>query len=66
MRYCDRFLFVKDGTVFAYGDSSVIRDETISAVYGVNATVREIDGNKIVFVDSLPTKPDMKQTWPQE
>lgn len=66
LRYCDRFLFVKDGTVFAYGDSSVIRDETISAVYGVNATVREIDGNKIVFVDSLPTKPDMKQTWPQE
>ena len=50
IRYCDRFLFVKDGKVFAFGDHGVITDETISAVYGVDAKVMDVEGNQLVLV----------------
>ena len=50
LKYCDRFLLMHDGKSFDYGDVSVITSENIKAVYGVNAVITEVDGNKIVIV----------------
>lgn len=51
VRYCDRFLFVKDGAVYQYGDESVITDTVISDVYKVRAKVVNVDSRKVVIVE---------------
>jgi len=51
LRYCNKFLLMRDGVVFRNGDDSIITEETISAVYGINATVTEVNGRKIVIID---------------
>ncbi|MDL2235394.1 ABC transporter ATP-binding protein [Christensenellaceae bacterium OttesenSCG-928-L17] len=50
LRYCDKFLFLKNGAVFRFGDCSIVTPETISAVYDTNAIVTEIDGRKVVVI----------------
>ena len=50
LRYCNKFLFMKAGSVYEYGDESIVTKETIRNVYGVDSTVAEIDGRKIVVV----------------
>jgi iron complex transport system ATP-binding protein len=50
LRYCNKFLMLKDGKVFQYGDESIITEDTISVVYGIKSYVTEINGRKIVLV----------------
>jgi len=50
LRYCDRFLFLKDGAVYKYGDASVVTAETIEFVYGIGARVEVVNGQKIVVI----------------
>jgi iron complex transport system ATP-binding protein len=50
LRYCDKFLFIKNGAVYKYGDAAIITTETISAVYGIDSSVVEINGRKIVVI----------------
>ncbi len=50
LRYCDRFLFLKDGKIHSYGDSSVVDADTIQEIYRVNARLLEIEGRKIVII----------------
>ena len=50
LRYCDKFLFIKDGHVYKYGDSSIITEETVSSVYGIDSVVTEVEGRKIVVI----------------
>ena len=50
LRYCNKFLLMRDGVVFRYGDDSIITEEAISAVYGINAAVTEVNGRKIVVI----------------
>ena len=50
LRYCDKFLFIKDGIIYKYGDASVITEQTIWDVYSVEASVMEVNGMKIVVV----------------
>ncbi|MCL2249687.1 MAG: ABC transporter ATP-binding protein [Oscillospiraceae bacterium] len=51
LRYCDRFLFLRDGEVYGYGDESIVTSEMLEAVYGVSSTIEVINGRKIVVVD---------------
>ena len=51
LRYCDRFLFLKFGSVYKYGGESIVTEETIADVYGINSTITEINGRKIVVID---------------
>ena len=51
LRYCHRFLFIKDGFVYRFGDASIITEETIADVYGIASTVAEVNGRKVVVVD---------------
>ena len=49
LRFCDRFLFLKDGTVFASGGREAVTPESIRAVYGMEATVEQFDGIPMVI-----------------
>ena len=51
LRFCDRFLLMKDGQVYRYGDRSVLDSEALKAVYGVDAKVVELDGRYMVLVE---------------
>jgi iron complex transport system ATP-binding protein len=50
LRYCDRFLFIREGLVYRHGDASIITEETIFNVYGIKAIVTEVSGRKIVVI----------------
>ena len=51
LRFCDRFLLLKDGEVFRYGDRSVLDGEALRQVYGVQAKVVEVEDRHMVLVD---------------
>ena len=51
LRFCDRFLLLKDGRVYRYGDSSILDSTALKEVYGVNAKVVEIEGRHMVLVE---------------
>ena len=50
LQFCDRFLLLKDGRVYRYGDHSVLDSTALKEVYGVDAKVVEIEGRRIVLV----------------
>lgn len=41
LRFCDRFLFLQGGTIFASGGAEVVTPENIRAVYGMEASVEQ-------------------------
>ena len=51
LRFCDRFLLLKDGQVYRSGDSSILDRQALREVYGVNAHVATVEGKSIVLVD---------------
>lgn len=51
LRFCDRFLLLKDGKVYRSGDSSILDRQALREVYGVNAHVATVEGKSIVMVD---------------
>ena len=51
LRFCDRFLLMKDGEVFRYGDHSILDSEALRQVYGVEAKVVEVEGRHMVLVE---------------
>lgn len=48
LRHCDRFLFIKDGLVDAFGGADIVTPEQIDRIYGMKADVIEHAGCKIV------------------
>ena len=50
MRFCDKFLLMKDGKVFTYGDKSVLTDENIYPVYGMHAYIEKLHGVDVVIM----------------
>ena len=50
MRFCDKFLLMKDGKVFIYGDKSVLNDENIYTVYGMHAYIEKLHGVDVVIM----------------
>lgn len=51
LRFCDRFLLMKDGRVYRQGDRGILDRAALKAVYGVDAKVVEIEGQHLVLVD---------------
>ena len=51
LAFCDRFLLLKDGQVYRYGDRSILNSQTLKDVYGVDAKVVEIQGRHMVLVE---------------
>jgi len=44
IRFADRFLFLKDGGIFAAGTRDIITPELIEAVYGLPVTIVDVNG----------------------
>ena len=51
LRFCDRFLLLKDGLVYRYGDASILDRTAISEVYGVDAEIVSVKGRHMILVD---------------
>ena len=51
LRFCDRFLLLKDGQVYRHGDRSILDSTALKEVYGVDAKVVEIEGRHMVLVE---------------
>lgn len=50
LRYCDKFVFIRDGVVYRYGGSSIITEEILFDVYGITSVVTEVNGKKIAVI----------------
>ncbi|NLX48915.1 MAG: ABC transporter ATP-binding protein [Methanospirillum sp.] len=48
IRYADRFIFLKDGTVHTHGGHEVVTAEVIEEVYGIPVTIGELAGVRCV------------------
>ena len=51
LRFCDRFLLLKDGQVYRYGERNVLDSAALKEVYGVNAKVVKIEDQHMVLVE---------------
>ena len=51
LRFCDRFLLLKDGQIYRYGDTFILDRTAILDVYGVHAEIVSVKGNRMVLVD---------------
>ena len=51
LRFCDRFLLLKDGQVYRHGNRDVLDSTALKEVYGVAAKVVEIEGRHMVLVE---------------
>lgn len=51
LRYCDQFLFVKDGLVYDYGDASIVTEETLFHVYGIHTKLITYDNKKFAIIE---------------
>lgn len=49
IRYCDRFLFLKDAQVYAYGGHEVMTPGNIEAVYGIHVHIIEHKNVKVII-----------------
>lgn len=48
LRYAEKFVLLKDSTVFAFGDRSVMTGDNIGQVYNVGVSIEEINGVSVV------------------
>jgi len=48
LRYSDRFIFLRDGTIFAAGGVEDVTPDIIEQVYGVPVTVERVNGFRMV------------------
>lgn len=55
LQFCQKFLFLKDSQIFAFGDSTVVTPETVEAVYGVQMESLNIKGRKFLVPAYTPT-----------
>lgn len=49
LRYSDRFLFMRDNKIYAYGGMEVMTSENISTVYGIPVAVEKVHGIPMVI-----------------
>lgn len=50
LRYCDKFVVLKDGAVFRWGGPEIIDEDTVEEMYGVKVKMVEMDGVRSCFL----------------
>lgn len=50
LRFCDRFLLLQEGKVYACGDWTILTPQALRDVYGVEAKLVEVEGQRLVLV----------------
>ncbi len=53
LRFSNRFILMKDGKIFASGGSEVITPENIREVYGIEVSVGEVNGYKVIVPNEM-------------
>lgn len=48
LQFSDKFLFLKDGSIFQYGDVGVVTPENIREIYDIDVDIIEYKGRKVV------------------
>ncbi len=52
MRYCNKFLFLKDKTIYSLGNKEDINNDTVKKVFDIDVSIETICGQKtVVFLD---------------
>lgn len=51
LRFCDRFLLLRDGSVYRCGGKEIIDRQALKDVYSVDAEVIEVHGQRMVLMD---------------
>lgn len=51
LRFCDRFLLLKDGGVYRWGDHKILDSQALLDVYGVHAKVVTVENRRMVLVE---------------
>jgi len=51
LRYCNRFLFLKDGEVYDYGDETVVTEKALLDVYGIDASIITHGNKKFAIIE---------------
>ena len=51
LRFCDRFLLLKDGEVYRHGNHRILDSTALKEVYGVQAQIVEVNGRHMVLVE---------------
>jgi iron complex transport system ATP-binding protein len=49
LRYCDKFLLLKNNRIFCYGGMEVMTPQNIKAIYEIPVTIQELNGIKVVI-----------------
>lgn len=49
LRFADKFIMMKNGNIYAMGGMEIITPENILEVYGVNVSIEEYNGHKVVI-----------------
>ncbi len=49
LRYCDKYLFLKDGNIFSYGGFETMTPECLEAVYKMPVAIQDYHGIKVVI-----------------
>lgn len=49
LRYCDKYLLLKDGTIFSYGGLETMTPECLEAVYKMPVAIQDYNGFKVVI-----------------
>lgn len=52
LRFCDRFLLLRQGQVYANGDYRILTPEALKAVYQIDGRVVEVENQRMVLVES--------------
>lgn len=51
LRCCNRFLFIKDGRVYRFGDGSAVTEQVLYDVYGIHAAIALHNGRKYAIIE---------------
>lgn len=51
LRFCDRFLLLREGQVYACGGREILNRQALKDVYHVDASVVQVEGRSMVLVD---------------
>lgn len=52
LRFCDQFLLLRQGQVYANGDYRILTPEALKAVYQIDGRVVEVENQRMVLVES--------------
>ena len=54
LRFCDRFLLLRGGSVYRYGDRSCMDAQALREVYGVDGKFVMVENQMMVYVNGNP------------